>query len=210
MRRIAMIFAAAAICMALGASRASAVGIGGYLEFAGGGGEFDIDDSGVTYTDDVTTSSGTLGFILDTGPGGTSPFSYRLNLGLERLDIEFDDLDDTLEMGGLVIDNTFAFAAVRSPAFRLWMGPQLNLGFYGGEFEDNSDIEAYLTSLAIGFTVGANIYPNPNGRFAISPSIGLRYTGYWGEWEDTTTDYSDDLEGGTGSFFFNVAFLFGR
>ncbi|HEY6007865.1 MAG TPA: hypothetical protein VIU40_06030 [Geobacteraceae bacterium] len=207
MRRIAMIFAAAAMCMALGASRASAVGVGGYLELGGGSGEFEFSDISNSEFD-VDASYGGLGFVLDTSPGGTGVFSYRLNVGFEGLTLDPDDFDDNIELGGFVIDNTFAFAVVRAPAVRVWVGPQIRLAYYSGETE-NSNLDTDLGAFGIGLAAGANIYPNPQGRFALAPSLGFRRVGYAGEMDDGFGG-TDDLEGYTNLFYLNLAVLFGR
>jgi hypothetical protein len=207
MRRIAMIFAAAVMSLALGASRASAVGVGGYFEFGGGSGEFefsDIPDSEF----DVDAGYGGLGFVLDTSPGGTGLFSYRLNVGFEGLNLDPEDYDDTIELGGFVVDNTFAFAVVRVPAVRVWVGPQIRLAFYSGETE-NSNLDTELGAFGIGLAAGANVYPNPNGRFALAPSLGFRHVEYGGEMDDGFGG-TDDFEGRTDLFYLNLAILFGR
>ena len=206
MRRFSMVLAAVLMCMALGASRASAVGVGGYLELGGGSGEFEFSDIADSEFD-VDAGYAGLGFVLDTSPGGTGVFSYRLNVGFEGLNLE-DDTDDTLELGGFVIDNTFAFAVVRVPAVRVWVGPQLRLAFYSGETDD-SNIEADLGAFGIGLAAGANIYPNPHGRFALAPSLGFRRVGYGGEAEDEFGN-TEDFEGYTNLFYLNLAVLFGR
>lgn len=201
----------ALICVVAWGGSARAVGLGGYLEFGGGSGEFEYPDTNLGEFD-VDAGYFGLGFVFDTNPGEEGIFAYRLNAGFEGLNLE-DDSNDTLELGGLVFDNTFGFALVRTPVVKLWVGPQLRLAFYSGE-TDNSDndpahTDADLAAFGIGVAMGANIYPNPNGRFAICPTLGYRRVSYAGtaEFPDGT---DEDLEGYTDVLFLNVSFLFGR
>jgi hypothetical protein len=183
------------------AGQALAVGLGGYLEWAGGGGEFEYEFSSDF---DVDAEAAGFGFVLDTDLSGTGDFSYRLNVGLERLDLE-DDFGDTLELGGLVIGNTFGFTLARSPDLRWWAGPQIRLGFYGGELESDPVTDYGLVSLGFGAVTGVNFM---TGKACISTSLGLLATGYAGEADGRFTN--EDFDGTTTTVFLNVALLFGN
>ncbi len=195
----------ATACVLMLTGPALAVGFGGSVEIGGGTGEFEYSD--IPNSDfDVDAGYFGMNFVFDTNPGGEGVFAYRLNAGFEALNLE-DDYDDTLELGGLVFDNTFAFGFVRTPAVKVWAGPQVRLAFYGGE-TDKSNIDVNLVAFGIGVAAGANIYPNPQGRFAICPSLGFRRVGYGGTAEQPGGD--EDIEGYTNLFYLNVAFLYGR
>ena len=182
------------------ATGAQAAGAGGYLELTSGSGEFEYETSPDF---DVDSDSVGFGFVFDTDLADKRVFNYRLNVGFEALDLEDED-DDTLELEGLVIDNTFGFAIVRERDFRWWAGPQLSLGFYSGE-TDNGIMTADLAAIGVGGITGVNFL---SGNFCTSISVGFRYMGYAGEAE--YFGYKEDLEGNTSIIFINAAILFGR
>ena len=129
-------------------------------------------------------------------------FNYRLNVGYDKLDVEGDDWNDTtLELGGLVIDNTFGFGVLRTETFRLWLGPQVRLGFYGGETDNSgTKLEAALFAFGLAPVVGANW--NLGDSFTLSLVAGYRFMGFAGG-----VDLSDDSDDGTFTGSGNMGFL---
>lgn len=191
----------AVLLIVVGVLPAAAAGVGAYAEFATGSGDFEYDFSPEF---DVDAESAGVGFVFDTNLSGPQVFNYRLNVGYERLDLE-DDFNTTLELDGLVIDNTFGFALASSPTFRWWLGPQVRIAFYNGE-TDNGFEEIDLAAFGVGAVTGMNFH---NGNLCASVSLGARITGYAGESEDAF-GFTTDLEGNTGTVFLNLAMLFGR
>jgi hypothetical protein len=183
-----------------GALPATAAGIGGYAEFGTGSGDFEYDFSPEF---DVDARSAGFGFVFDSNLAGPRIFNYRLNIGYERLELE-DDFSTTLDLDGLVIDNTFGFALAGSPTFRWWLGPQVRIGFYNGETDDGFE-EVDLAAFGIGAVTGMNFM---TGNVCMSVSLGARITGYAGESE--ALGITTDLEGNTGTVFLNLAMLFGN
>ncbi len=65
----------------------------------------------------------------------------------------------TMELGGLVINNTFAFGGNLSEKIRLWGGPQIQVGFYYGETDKDylgDEISFEGATVGIGVAGGAN------------------------------------------------------
>lgn len=201
------------------------VGIGPYIDLAGGGGEMEWDTAGdgwgdigfSTETWDVDAGSGAIGFVLDTAPTGPSTFNYRLNVGLESQTLE-DDYGIEMRMGGLVIENVFGFALVKKTNLRWWVGPLVRFGFYSGETDDyyylgdRTKTEADLFEFGVGAVTGLNIPVGKSKKVILAPSAGVRFIGVGGEGTvtnlDTGTSFNDDISGGISTVFVNFALLF--
>ena len=113
-------------------SNSFAVDFGFYLDFGSGSGEAEFD---VAYSEefDINSDYFNLGFQFETNPiTPKNVFSYRFQAGFERRDME-DEENTTLELRGVVINNTFSFGGNVSEKIRLWGGPQVLVGYYGGE-----------------------------------------------------------------------------
>jgi hypothetical protein len=192
----------------------AAAAMGPYLDLSSGSGTFEWDSDNFEF--DVDTGSAAIGFALDSAPTGPANFNYRLKIGLERQDLE-DESNDTLEMGGLVIENVFGFALVRQPDFRWWAGPLVRIGFYSGETDDhygtNGDrykTEADLFEFGVGLATGINFKIGPHTYLA--PSAGVRFIGASGTGTvknlDQRTQFDDDLAGHMTNIFVNISLLF--
>lgn len=206
---------------------AAAVEFGPYLEGAGGGGraewDSDLDDW------EVSASSGTIGFALDSAPIGPQRFAYRLNVGIGGLTLVDEDGDKFLQwqasddvelaMGGISVENFFTFALINKPRLRWWAGPLLGFGFYSGESDrywlaggGTGEVEARLFAFDIGGATGVNL---PLGKIILAPTAGFRYVALGGEGERRffntvagTFSEEDDFAAGLFMSFFNVAVLF--
>lgn len=192
----------------------AALAMGPYLDLSSGDGTFEWDSQWNDF--DVDSRSGAIGFALDSAPTGPANFNYRLNVGLERQDLE-DEFGDTLEMGGFVVESVFGFALVRQQDFRWWVGPLVRIGFYSGETDvyydsngDRSRTEADLVEFGIGIATGINFRIGPHAYLA--PSVGIRFIGAAGEGTvknfDRHTQFEDDLSGNTTNVFVNLSLLF--
>ncbi len=194
---------------------ARAVGIGPYIDFSGGSGTFEYDSD--NYEFDVDTGTGAIGLALDTDPTGRSYFSYRLNIGYERQDLE-EDYDITWKMRGLAVENVFAFAVARGPNMRWWVGPLVRFGFYSGDTDDyyyfysgdRYKSEADLFEFGIGVATGVNIRVSRN--LVLAPSAGFRFIGASGDRYRDRSQYrerfEEDLTGNFSTAFINFALLF--
>lgn len=191
------------------ATPAVAVGFGIFGELEAGDGDFEFDFSDEF---DVDVDVFSVGLAFDTDPLGEKVFNYRLNVGYSRLELE-DDYSDTLELDGFIVDNTFCFAMVRSPNMRVWLGPQVRVGYYSGEsdtsyyvddFDAGDDIDVELVTFGLAGVVGANFRMGYSGAFGISG--GVRFSGYAGEAEFLGHD--EDLEGDATTFFITATALF--
>lgn len=184
---------------------AFALGLGGSVGFGGGSGTVKYDNPG---SDEFSVDAGSFGisFLLETDPLSEELFSYRLNAGFEALNLE-DDAGVTAELGGLVFDNTFAFRLAGDSSWRLWLGPQVRLGFYGGE-TDKEFLGDKVEYSAFAFGLG----PVFGGNWAVGEDLilgfdtGIRWTGYSGtaEWGG----YSEDVTISTSVFFVNFDIMF--
>ena len=95
---------------------------------------------------------------------------------------------------------------------RLWVGPTVRFGLFGGEFDDDADlfdandddVDLWAVAFGVGPILGANI--NLNNRFVLSISGGVRADFYSGEAEDDFDNEIDfDADGPT--LFVRVGFL---
>lgn len=205
----------AALSLFLVSIAAAGVGMGPYVDLSAGSGEMEWDNGGGTW--DVDAGSGAIGFALDTAPMGPSRFSYRLNVGLEAQTIE-DDAGVEMGLGGVAVENVFAFAIMNKPNLRWWAGPLVRFGFYSGETDpyydlgDRYETEADLFEFGIGGVTGLNIPVGKSKKLILAPSAGVRFIGIGGEGTttnlDTGTSISDDLSGGVTMGFVNFALLF--
>jgi hypothetical protein len=180
-----------------------AVAVGPYVDLSKGSGEFEWD--GASNTFDIDASSAAVGFVLDTAPTNEGVFNYRLNVGVARQDLDFDvfSVGTTYELTGLAIENVFGFALVREPGLRWWVGPLIDVGFYGGESEDGST-DVGVFELGIGAATGMNFRAGSN--VIIAPSIGFRLTGAAGNAERAGVE--QDFSAGFTTGFVNLAVLF--
>jgi hypothetical protein len=209
MRKILRIVYISVLTVLLFASNSFAIGLGMYIDLGGGSGEAEFDVPGADEFDIDTAFFG-IGFQLETNPlSAKKVFSYRFQAGLEARELELDDNDDiTMELGGLVINNTFAFGGNPSEKIRLWGGPQILIGFYGGETDKEylgDEISFVGAAFGLGVAGGAN-FGIGSGNTILTTTIGVRALGFSGEAEWYGQD--EDLDGNATEFFLSVGVLF--
>ena len=125
-----LIYGLVLLLLTLSGGRAFALGLGFYGTVQGGSGSWELENqSGFTfYDDDGDTERFGIGFTLDTAVARNKLFNYRLNIGPERFDIDFDNSGGaTAELYGLAADNTFGFGVMRTEKVRLWAGPRVRI-----------------------------------------------------------------------------------
>jgi hypothetical protein len=182
-------------------SNTSAMGLGLYIEGSGGSlDDWEVDTPFGDIDLDGDSEKGILGFVLDTAVAKDTLFNYRLNLGIGGFVADFDQIDEDLEMGGVVLDNTFGFGVVRTDTVRLWLGPQIRIAYYTGEFED-SDFGMDIVEVGLAPVLGLNLHVGQTVTFSFS--AGYRISGYAGEDDD-----SNDVEGTGEEFFGNIGLIF--
>ena len=196
MQRFTGFIVASFFLLLLWSPNCSAVGFGVFLDASGGGsGEMEVNDE---FTLDNDAQTGAIGFVLDTAPTNERVFNYRLNVGLakQEFDVEFNP---KTKSKGIYVENIFGFALAKNESFRWWAGPLVRLGYYVGDLNDE-DLD--YGEFGIGAVTGVNFKV---GNAVLSPSIGVRYSGFSGEFDDFPRD---EFEGHTSNIFANFAVLF--
>ena len=94
-----------------------------------------------------------------------------------------DDENVTMALGGIVINNTFAFGGNTSERIRVWGGPQVLIGFYDGETDKDyfgDEISFSGAGVGLGGAGGIN-FGLGSGKTVLSTTVGLRVFGFAGE-----------------------------
>jgi hypothetical protein len=216
-RKIAVAACTVLLLSGLG-SPVLAAGLGFYAEGSGGSGTFTYDtwDEENEESFDMDVSAAGAGFLVDTNPYGGKTFSYRLGLGYERLTWTDDGGAGTgdVDLDAIVMNNGFNFAVARGKRFRVWLGPQLRLGYFSGETDQDMSRggrqgekqTAWAAGIGLGIGVGGQVLLS--NSFGLGLEVGARYMGYAGRTE--LYDESDDFTARHASGYLNLSFLFGR
>lgn len=187
------------LCFLLVSSSAFALSLGGYAQFEGGSGTVEPDEGDSI---DFTSSAWGVGFTLDTDPMTKDLWCYRLNVGYQGLTFDMDEpIDDTLDMTGWFLDNTFAFTIANDGMMRYWAGPVIRLSSMEDD-EEGGDVT--LGGFGIGVAAGLNY--KVADKFVVSPSLNLIYSGLSGEIEGP--GYKEDLTGSIFTYGLKVDFLY--
>jgi hypothetical protein len=181
---------------------ASATGIGPSLQIGDGSGDFSSEEGGCiwgicgdTESDIDQARRWHVGFVIDTAVARDKVFNYRLDFGFgaQNFDLDRDGLiSGSLDSKGVTIDNTFGFGVVRNSNVRFWIGPQVHVGFYRGDFEgnqaflgggfgetENGDTEYF--EFGLGPVAGINVHLDNN--ITLSFTSGLRWNWFSGDLE---------------------------
>lgn len=207
MRKTSVIICTLVLTVLLFANNSFAIGLGGYIDLGSGDGEAEFDVDGADEFD-IDTGFFGLGFQLETNPLTKNKlFSYRLQVGFESREIDTEG-DPKFELGGLVVNNTFAFGGNVSEKIRFWGGPQVLVGFYSGETDKSYGGDKYSfigAGFGLGLAGGAN-FGLGYGNTVLTTTIGVRTFGFSGnvEWQDD----DETLNGSATEYFFSVGILF--
>lgn len=125
------------------------------------------------------------GMVFDTTVARNSVFNYRLNLGYEKLKIDFDQTSETDRLENVVIDQDFGFAVYKSDSARIWFGPEQRIFFSHDEF-----------GLGIGPVLGINLHSSREA--SLSLKLGYLFSGF-----ASFSDYEKESHA-----FLNLAILF--
>ncbi|MBU0674618.1 MAG: hypothetical protein KJ950_08265 [Proteobacteria bacterium] len=182
------------------ASTASATGFGGYLNLESGSGTetAEVDDRN-SYETDMNYSGGGLGFTLDNALRDERPVNYRFAIGLDSLTKEYNDADE--DSTGIAMTHAWGFGLIRKQKFRVWIGPEIKVGFYAGsEDYGNSSSDWVLLRLGGGPVVGFNFAVARH--LVLSVTAGVMYNNVSGF--GTISSYYDDVSYTTTDKFSNV------
>ena len=214
MKSCSKLFIASFITLLLWSPNSFAAGLGIFIDASGGGsGEFEWESD--FNSRNVDSKAAAFGFVLDTAPTNERVFNYRLNVGFARH--EFDDIDK-IKSKGIYAENIFGFALIKDETLRWWVGPLVRVGFYSGDTDTvqlgsgaSMKTELDYAEFGVGAVTGLNVKV---GNAILSPSIGVRFSGYGGEGEITTRDsfgtssFKEDFEASATNIFANFALLF--
>lgn len=125
------------------------------------------------------------GMVLDTAVARNHVFNYRLNLGYEKLKIDFDQKFENDRLESVVIDQDFGFAVYKSDTGRIWFGPEQRIFFSHDEF-----------GMGIGPVLGINLHTSREASLALK--LGFLFSGF--------VDFSDYEK--ESHAFLNLAILF--
>lgn len=185
-----------------GAATAEAAGVGIYGSVGAGTADWD-ENTFAGFDNDRDrrdTRHGGVGLVLDTA-APFAPLGYRLNVGWERITHERRFDVARLELEGIVVDQDLTLSLIGPGPLRLWVGPELRLGFFDGSWDGAGD-EDFL-AIGIGPVFGADFNLSP--AMAISWKVGYLYTGFAGRGNDEAIDDSSLAEG---HVYANIALLF--
>ena len=228
---ICLIAAGVIFSSPFGINCAHATGIGFYLSRGSGDTDFnedyDDDDSWYDLESSGDAKFSGYGFILDTAVAKDKVFNYRLQIGYEDVEYDLDSVyyedlnmdisasvsNFELDIDRFVLDNTFGFGIVRIPNFRLWIGPQLRIGYMSGDgtydiggTKRNLDFDGLVLGLAP--VIGANF--NFINNLTIGVDLGYRFNFFVGSLDKTSAGLFDsgNFYGNDDTFFINFAFIY--
>lgn len=171
-----------------------------------GGGVADWDGSGGSNFDEQQdTQHNGVGVVLDVG----APFNalnYRLSLGWERIAHRAGFYNPGYTLEGVVIDQDLLIALAYWPeTLRLWVGPELRVGFFGGSPDVAGLGTQDFLALGLGPVFGLDYAVSPT--LAISWKFGYLATGYSGR---RHSSYAGDQDAtlGEGHAYASLAILF--
>ncbi|MDL1968971.1 MAG: hypothetical protein LWW97_10630 [Deltaproteobacteria bacterium] len=212
-----------------------AAGIGFYLSHGIGDGaaDFNEDYDSDDWWNDLESSGDAkfsgYGFIFDTAVAKDEVFNYRLQIGYEDAEYDIDSVYDgdlhidisdfvgnfKLDIDRFVIDNTFGFGIVRKENFRIWIGPQLRIGYMSGDgtmtlidgTKLNLDFDDGLV-LGLAPVIGVNF--NFINNLTIGVDLGYRFNFFVGSVDKTYYRLFDSgyFYGNDDTFFINFAFIY--
>ena len=202
-------------------SESQAAGIGIYYTVGSGTGNWSLEDGDDYIEDfydtapmDIEVSGSGYGFVFDTNVAKNKIFNYRLSIGVENNEYELDFSPDDeiipadaftedVDINYFVVDNTFGFAFFKTPAIRIWAGPELKIAYGNGDSDRYDNIT--MLKLGIGPVVGLNF--NIGKLFTIGVTSGYLFEGVQGYGENPDGDDAD-FDGSNTYFYMNLSVLY--
>ena len=191
--------------IAIFASNAGAVGLGGYIEYGSGSSDWNADDLYNFWDFETDTTFTGYGFVLDTNVARDRLFNYRLQIGYEKEDEKVKTTGEKLSLKGISITNDFGFGVLRTPQVRLWLGPELKFAYLTGspDLEPNLDIKIF--KFGIGPVAGANF--NIGKTFTLALKTGYLFQGFVGDGDWKNNYNYIDYDGTLNQFFVNLSVI---
>ena len=215
-----------------GSDNAHAFGVGGYLTYGSGNVDFeeryDPEDLWASLDNKGDQSHFGIGFVFDTAVAKNKLFNYRLQIGYEAVEYDIHTVfnkdtgvdlsgfvtDFTVDVDMIVFDNSFGFGIVRKENFRLWIGPQLRVGYLSGHGKLTDVVgtvfDLDFDGVVYGFApvVGANFHFENNLTFGLD--LGYRWSGFAGALQKAGMGVStgDDIIGNADGFFVNFSIIY--
>lgn len=190
----------------------SAIGLGVYYSYGTGEANVDFDQGDVEFEEDYDLKNNTFGLVFDSCVARNSLFNYRLNIGCKNAEYEWRN--HQLDVSGISMEHTFGFSLLRTRDVRLWIGPQLHLGFLDGD--TNYDADITMIGWGLGPVLGLNFHTGSVVSFGIE--LGARYNAYFGNLEykvsrgssgyTYTETERDDVDNRETIVFLNFSLLF--
>ena len=165
---------ALAVAMMLLAQPAWSGGIGGNFTYGESDGEVDDDDN---FFPNIQTSAKhyEVGVSYDTNLAADRLINYRINANFQFVEqkLNYGSTKVQIDGTGFALNQLIGFGLVRRPAFRLFMGPTIHLGF--AVFDENDDVagvqvnyEEVLFTAGIGPELGINYHVGRNLTVSVS------------------------------------------
>lgn len=194
---------AVAICFTAGSALAS--GMGPFLQGNSGGLTWKFDNS-ATGSEDVDASvlGVGAGFSFDTNCARDELVNYRINIGLEYAALDFEKTSEDDATAGLFFDNYIGFGVLRNEKLRLWVGPEVRLGFIKGIGDAYTD-KLFGTTFGVGPAAGLNLHLSRELDLALT--TGIRFDMTTGSWEDQSGS-TESFDGSGTVVHFTVSLLF--
>lgn len=166
--------------------QAYSAGIGVYGTSGGGQMYYQKNGSWLKYKSISDTIIFGGGFIADTNPDGDAAFNYRLTVGYNYQKTNFIV---TNGIHRVLVNNVFGISVVRNDLLKVWIGPQIGLGYLWGETHYHDIGTNPVPSLyylkkfrfrLVNFNCGVSIGINFNiGEFITLPfEVGFRFHAY--------------------------------
>lgn len=211
-RKVIVSILAIIFCVSCLTTNAMAIGLGFNLSVGGGHTEWDIEDQYIynTEKDESDDTRVGIGFIFDTAVAKNSFFNYRLNIGSESVEYDFDK-SGKYETSGWFMAHDFGFAIVRKKNLRLWAGPEIRFSYSEGDLDDASvNSEINIFSVGVGPVIGLNL--NFNKGITLALKAGALAMSSTGEIDVKNflapADPDFELEGEGSCGFINVGLIF--
>lgn len=186
-------------------SQVFALGLGATVQLGGGSGTQTLDNWFVTSDEDVDIDTVGIGFALDTSLTDKHTFNYRLGVGTESVTIE-NQFGGESDISGIFVSNDFGFAVYKDSTTRIWVGPQVKVGLYGGDDANNNDLA--IVTLGVGPVVGANFKVGSN--LVLAAKAGLIFHSYAGDAYNNNDTWLYDVDGDASLFIVNFSIFYDR
>jgi hypothetical protein len=153
----------AAIIGIVSTTQAHAVGLGFSV---GTGSETWSNDVGYNGDRDVSN----VGFLLDTAVSRHKTFNYRFTFMKEKNTAQGSGVD----LEGYATIHDFGFAVLNTREVRLWIGPELKVGYYKHLSFSNSSVDSgSATGVGVGPVIGINVNLPRVASFSVTAAYYL-------------------------------------